>query len=251
MGIGINAAMVGFDLTWILSGILLIPYLVWGIYLLRQRLLYNIELDRAIETFTVVFLILFFFFELTLMRMWLAGSPIKLVFAVLGLFVSALALYGPLMISFGSHLLIDLLMPTGRHDSSVPLYGAAEGFEERGDYEGAAREYMVLARKFPKDLRASLRAADNLAKLDMFEDAAPWFETAFSLAKTDEDALPIVNRLTDIYARRLEQPDDASEVLKEFLERFPQSAYAGSVKDRLNRFRQGPRDSTPPQAQEG
>src|SRR6185295_11700774 len=98
-------------------------------------------------------------FEFTLIKMWLEKDVIKLVFASLALTVSAFTLYGPLLMSFGSHLLVDILMPTGRFNPSVPRYGAAEGFEMRGDFEGAAREFILIARQFPKEVRAPLRAA--------------------------------------------------------------------------------------------
>lgn len=228
--------MVGFDLAWVLSGLLLIPYLLWGIYLLQQRLKYDVELDRTIETFTVVFLLLFFAFEFALIRLWLRNDLVSFVFATLALAISAFALYGPLLMSFGSHLIVDVLMPTGRYNPSVPRYGAAEGFELRGDFEGAAREFIAIARKFPKETRAALRAADNLMKIGRPEVAAPWFEAALESIHDPEEALSVVNRLCDIYAKELNQQAEAHEVLEEYLERFPQSEYAESVRRRLERM---------------
>ncbi|MDZ4858778.1 MAG: tetratricopeptide repeat protein [Candidatus Hydrogenedentes bacterium] len=227
--------MVGFDLTWVLSGLFLIPYLLWGIYLLRQQLVHDVELDRAVETFTFVFLVLFFIFEFTLIKIWLDDSPVALVFATLALVISAFALYGPLLMSFGSHLLVDLLMPAGKHHDDVPRYGSAESFETRGDYEGAAREYISIARQFPEERRAALSAADNLAKIGQAQVAAPWFESALELTKDADEALRIVNRLSDIYVDELNQPQEAREVLEEFIERFPESEYADSVRRRIDR----------------
>lgn len=225
--------MVGFDLAWVLSGLFLIPYLVWGVYLLQQRLVRDVELDRAVELFTVVFLILFFGFEFALIKIWLENDIVSLVFAVLALIVSGFALYGPLLMSFGSHLLVDVLMPTGRYNPPAPRYGAAEGFEMRGDYEGAAREFISIARRFPKEARAPLRAADNLMKIGRPEVAAPWFEAALELIKDPEESLSIVNRLCDIYSNELNQHDEAREVLEEYIERFPNAPYADSVRRRI------------------
>jgi tetratricopeptide (TPR) repeat protein len=225
--------MVGFDLAWVLSGLLLIPYLLWGIYLLRQRLAHDVDLDRTVETFTIVFLLIFFIFEFTLIKIWLEKEILSLVFATLGLAISGFALYGPLVMSFGSHLLIDILMPTGRYNPAEPRYGAAEGFELRGDFEGAAREFINIARKFPKETRAALRAADNLMLIGRPEVAAPWFEAALETIKDPEEALKTVNRLSDIYNQELQQPDEAREVLEEYLERFPMAEYAESVRRRI------------------
>lgn len=225
--------MVGFDLAWVLSGLFLIPYLVWGVYLLQQRLVRDVELDRAVELFTVVFLILFFIFEFTLIKIWLENDYVSLLFATLGLLVSAFALYGPLLMSFGSHLLVDVLMPTGRYLPPAPRYGAAEGFELRGDFEGAAHEFISIARQFPSDARAPLRAADNLMKIGRPEVAAPWFEAALELITDPEESLTIVNRLSDIYSGELAQHVEAKEVLEEYVERFPDSEYADSVRRRI------------------
>ena len=233
---GSETGMVGFDLAWVLSGLLLIPYLLWGIYLLRQRLAYEVELDRTVETFTVVFLALFFIFEFTLIRMWLEKDVVSLVFATLALAVSAFALYGPLLMSFGSHLLVDILMPSGRYNPSAPRYGAAEGFELRGDFEGAAREFISIARQFPKERRAPLRAGDNLMKVGRPEVAAPWFEAALEMLTDAEEALTVANRLSEIYSRELQQDEEAREVLEEFIQRFPESSYAESVRRRIEQM---------------
>lgn len=231
-GVDLNAL----NLPWVLSGLLLIPYLTWGIFLLRQRLVYNVELDRAVETFTVAALIFFFIFEFSLLKVWLEHNPIKLVFSTLGLTASALALYGPLLISFGSHLIIDLIMPTGRFDPSVPQYGAAAGCEMRGDFEQAAREYATVARMFPRDAHAPLRAADNLMKLGQVEQAIPFFAQGLRNVRSSSEALRVSNRLFEIYQRQLEQPEKARAVLESFLERFPDAEYAASVRMRLDRL---------------
>jgi tetratricopeptide (TPR) repeat protein len=232
----IVTGMVGFDFAWVLSGLFLIPYLLWGIYLLQQRLARDVELDRTVETFTIVFLVIFFIFEFTLIKMWLQKDVVSLVFATLGLGISAFALYGPLLMSFGSHLLIDILMPTGRYNPSIPRYGAAEGFELRGDFEGAAQEFIEIARKFPKESRAALRAADNLMKIGQPEVAARWFEAALEQISDPDEALTVANRLSDIYGAELGQGEEAREVLEEYLERFPASSYAESVHRRIERM---------------
>lgn len=225
--------MFEFDLAWIVSGLLLIPYFLWGIYLLRQRLVYHVELDRAIETFTIACLFFFFVFEFTLLKAWLGNSQLKLIFASMGLVASALALYGPLVVSFSSHLVVDLVMPARVYTNHVPQYGVAESCELRGDYEAAAREFAAVARMFPRETKAALRAGENLMKLDRPADAVQWLELALRSLETDEECLPVVNRLFEIYRNKLDRPDDARRMLDEFLDDFPTSDYAPSVKERI------------------
>jgi len=225
-----------FNLAWVVSGVLLIPYLTWGIFLLRQRLVYKVELDRAVETFTLAALIFFFIFEFSLLKMYLANNPIKLVFSTMGLVASGLALYGPLLVSFGSHFVIDLIMPTAHFDPNVPQYGVAAGCELRGDFEAAAREYATIARMFPRDAHANLRAADNFMKADNVELALPHFVQGLRSLASSSEALRVSNRLSEIYQRRLNEPQKAKEVLQSYLERFPNAEYADSVRSRIARI---------------
>lgn len=225
-----------FNFAWVLSGILLIPYLFWGVFLLRQRLVYRAELDRAVELFTIAALVFFFIFEFTLLKMYLGNSPVKLVFSSLGLVASGIALYGPLLISFGSHLMVDLVMPSAQFDPSVPQYGAAAGCELRGDFEAAAREYAAIARMFPKDSHAPLRAADNFMKNDEIDQALPFFQQGLRNVRSSSEALRISNRLFDIYRRNLNDVVKAKAVLQDFVMRFPDAEYAESVKNRIERL---------------
>jgi tetratricopeptide (TPR) repeat protein len=153
--------------------------------------------------------------------------------AVLGLLASLLALYGPMLMSLGSHVLVDAVMPSGTPVSHTPKYGAAEGFEQKGDYEAAAREYMAVARMFPKESRASLRAGDNLMKLDRPEEAVLWLKRGLNFLTDAEESLRVVNRIAEIYLRRLERPEEAKEVFQAYLERYPDAEYAASVRRRL------------------
>lgn len=224
------------SISWVLSGLLLIPYLTWGVFLLRQRLVHDVELDRAVETFTVAALIFFFIFEFSLLQVWLANSPVKMIFSTLGLAASGLALYGPLLASFTSHLLVDLVMPQERFDPNVPQYGAAAGCEMRGDFAAAADQYAAIARMFPKDGHAPVRAADNFMKVAEVEKAIPYFKQGMRNARNASEALRIANRLCEIYQRQLGQTHEAKEVLATFLDRFPDCEYAHSVQLRIERL---------------
>ncbi|MCP4644513.1 MAG: tetratricopeptide repeat protein [bacterium] len=219
-----------YDIPSILCGLLLIPYLMWGVHLLRRRI------SPRGEAATLFGVVLFLIVEMSLLRGWLSHHPVHLILAGLGLVVSSLALYGPILVSFTSHLFTEMVMPRGAPPSNEPPYGAAEGMEMRGDFEGAAREYTALARMFPKLPRPALAAADNFMKTDNPDRAVEWFEKGLALTSSDKEALPITNRLHEVFARILHKPDDARRVLEDYLKRFPDSDHVGRVQCRLDRF---------------
>jgi len=223
-------------LGWIICGLLLIPYLCWGVYLLKVRFQRQEELSVAGEALTFLGLILFLIIEFSFLNLWLRNSPLILILAVVGLLASVLALYGPMLISLGSHMLVDAVMPSGAPQSHTPRYGAAEGFEQKGNYEAAAREYMAVARMFPKEAKASLRAGDNLMKLDRPEEAVLWLRRGLNCISDAEESLRVVNRIAEIYLRRLNRSEDAIEAFNGYIERFPESEYVETVKKRLGRL---------------
>ncbi|GMW02488.1 MAG: hypothetical protein AMXMBFR84_36240 [Candidatus Hydrogenedentota bacterium] len=227
-----------FDAPWIIAGLLLIPYLCWGVYLLRFRLRHHLDFNRATETFTVAALLFFFLLQFSMLHQWLARSPALYLLASLGLIVSGVALYGPIVGSFVSHSLVELVMPGAHADVHEPRYGAGEAFERQSDFENAAREYMAVSRMFPKDATSPLRAADNLVKVERFEEAAEYFEIALGNSNSADQCLRITNRLADLYQRHLNQPADAVGVLEQYLADFPDTEFAESIRARLKRLRE-------------
>ena len=74
-------------IPWILSGLLLIPYLCWGVYLLKVRFQHQTELSVAGRpslssawSSSVV--------QFAVLNMWLSKSPVLFLLAVLGLLAS-------------------------------------------------------------------------------------------------------------------------------------------------------------------
>jgi len=217
----------------VISGVLFVPYVGWGLYTLRLRFRYHEDLPFALEGFTLVGLFLFWVFEVKLMNYWMGTGEFSFIFAVLGLAVSSTALYGHIVISVASQLIVDMVMPGDRRITDEPHYAPAEALERQGDYEGAAREYMVIARVFPKDPTAAIRAGDNFMKVGRSADAAPWFERALKYAPSPQQTLQVANRLSEIYCRHLERPDDARRVLQTYVDRFPEAEYTASVRQRI------------------
>lgn len=217
----------------ILSAVLFIPFAGWGIYTLRLRYSLQVDIKPSIEVFTAIGLVLFYTFELTLLKSAAPPMSSYFILAVLGLFASGAALYGPMMVSLASQALVDQMLPHERSATHEPNYAAAEAFERAGDYEEAIREYKAVARQFPRDAVPMVRIADNLVKRDELSLAAPWFESGLECLDSPDKNLSVTNRLAEIYARQLGRREDAVRVLRNFLERFPDSPYADSVRRRV------------------
>ncbi|MDX9972467.1 MAG: tetratricopeptide repeat protein [FCB group bacterium] len=216
-----------------LSVALLLPYFGWGIYVLRQRLRNDAELNHLLELATLGGLAVFYILEVSLLAEVMAESKILFFFSMLGLVVSSAALYGPMLITLLSDVIVESVMPAGLTPAHEPKYGGAEALERQGDYLGAVKEYMVIARVFPKDPTAAIRIADNLVKLGRLKEAAEWFERGLERIDTPQKSLMVTNRLYDLYQRHLGQPERARDLLEEYLDRYPNAEQAVYVRERL------------------
>ena len=239
-GVEASNRLAEFDLLeWgarILTGAVLVPYLAWGVYTLRVRYRYHEDLPAAAQAATLLALAVFYIVEFYLLGLAMRNMKVYYAFAVLGLAVSGAALYGPLLISMISRVLVDSIMPAERSSTREPHYAPAEALEREGDFEGALREYLVIARIFPKEAIVYLRIGDLYTKLDRPERAVTWFERGLALLDSADKGLRIVNRLCSIYTRQLERPEDAQRLLREYLDKYPAAEYADSVLKRLQRL---------------
>lgn len=212
---------------------LLIPFFGWGIYVLRVQYRYHHELSMTTEFLSLGAVAVIIALEVLLLRSWMRDNDLQFIFSILGLFVSVAALYGPMMVSLFSHLFVEMVMPAHKDAISTPDFGPAEALERLGDYEGAVKECMIIARIFPKDPAAALRIADNLTKLERFDESTQWFERSLVHQEDPDRNLRATNRLVEIYTRRLDRVQEAQRVLMEYLERFPESERADNVRRRL------------------
>jgi uncharacterized protein YhhL (DUF1145 family) len=223
-----------------LSLVLLVPYFVWGIYLLRLRYQFHEELPVKVEVVTLLLLFLYYGVELLILNRWLTSSPVVYLFTVLGFAISGAALYGHMFISLLSRVLVDLVLPNDDLDTVGPRFGPAEALERLGDYEGALQEYLVMARIFPKDAGTCVRVANTYVELKLPGDAAAWYERGLKRVEDDERALTIVNRLCGIYDGELDAPESSIRALEQFLERYGASTHCDRVRLRLVHRRQAP-----------
>lgn len=225
--------MIKFAFISFISTLLLAPYFGWGIYVLRQRLRHDSELNHMLELATFGGLVLFYLIEISFLTEIMRGTPILLFFAILGLVVSSVALYGPMLIVFLSDVILESVMPAGLTPAHEPKYGGAEALERQGDYAGAVKEYMIIARVFPKDPTSAIRIGDNLVKLGCLEEAAEWFERGLARLDSPQKSLLVTNRLYDLYHRHLGQPIRAKELLDDYLDKYPEAEQAVYVRERL------------------
>ena len=215
---------------------LLIPYLLWGIYILRLQFTYREELEAKMKWSTISGVLAFFFIELFVLRKWIGADSTTYLFTTMGLMLSTAALYGHLAVSIASQMVVDFIHPPDDHESHTPDFAPAEALEEIGDYNGALQEYLVIGRIFPKDPDPLLRLADTYMHIDDPENAVIYYEKGVALVLESERALRITNRLFGIYTTTLEQDEAAKEALHQFLKRFPDSEECASAQRRLNQL---------------
>jgi tetratricopeptide (TPR) repeat protein len=218
--------------AFILTEVLLVPYLGWGVYLLRRRLRFQDELSSIVEALTLLGVLLFCALEIAMFRVWLSTDSLGFLFALLGVMVSAAALYGHIAVSFLSKLIVNTFVPEDEGHGDRPRLGPAESLERQGDCEGALQEYLVLARIYPQAAIVHLRTAENLVRLGRFTEAPAWYARALKAAQGPEEALPVVYRLCELYEGELNQPQEVQPVLSGFIDRYPASYEAQLVRDR-------------------
>jgi tetratricopeptide (TPR) repeat protein len=222
--------------AFIASIVLMLPFLAWGIHTLRERYVRHEEISRQTELLSLIGALLFIAFELALVRVWMGDVSVFFAFTALGLVAASTALYGPIFVSYMSRTAVDLIHPQDDRPADEPRFTTAEALESQGDCEAALREYMVIARIFPKDSETAFRVAHVLNELDRYDEAAASFERGLRLATDPERAVLAVNRLADLYRDQLDRPSDAERALRTFLDRFEGSPQAELVQRRVDRL---------------
>ena len=208
----------------------------WGIYGLDRRYRRDEEWPPWIEVLTLAAVVAVVAFELAQLREVMREQMLFYVFAVLGLFVSCVALYAHMAISLTSRLMVEMVVSGDDTVTDHPRFGPAEMLERQKDYEGALQEYLVIARIYPHHPAVHLRVAENLVRLSRPEEATVWLTRALRHVTTDEAALPVVSRLCEVYQYSLKNSDQARAALESFLRRFPDSRHVEEVKAHLERL---------------
>ena len=215
------------------AGLLWIPFIVWGVYVLRLQYKFHEELHTSTKRITAAAVFLFIMFELRTAQVTMQNSPGLFILTVLALLASTTALYGHMFVSMASQMMVDMIHPNQDVAIEQPDYASAEALEEVGDLEGALSEYLVMARIFPRETECILKVAEAYLKLDRVDEAVKYFERALEKSGHDESAYRVTNRLSGIYQRIQDKPDEAKEVLHKFIDRFPKSSYVESAQRKL------------------
>ncbi|MFP6582909.1 MAG: tetratricopeptide repeat protein [Candidatus Hydrogenedentota bacterium] len=216
--------------------LLLIPYVGWGIYVLRRKLIFHEDFHRSVQWGTLVGVILFLVIEMKIVQVPLGAQSGLYTLTTLALLMSTTALYGHLFVSMFSQLIVDIIHPPVEQPAERPDFAAAEALEEIGDYTGALNEYMVIARIFPRDVDPIVKIAETHLELNDIDEAVRYFEMGLKKIDEPQHALGITNRLFGLYHGILNSGDKAKDVLNRYLDRFPESEYADSVRGRLERL---------------
>lgn len=207
-------------------------FVIFGTWTLHKRFQKHEEWSLRNQSFVLLGVALFYLLEIPTLRFMMHESIVQFIFTLLGLLVAGLALYGHIAVSLISRLMVEFLIPDNPAAAATPRLGPAEALERQGDWGGALHEYYILARIYPNNAMISVRAANNLLRLDRHEEAISWFERAIKYTNKAEDNLALVRRLCDTL-ETLNQPDKARAALREFTERFTSHETAKQIADQL------------------
>lgn len=194
-------------------------FLAFGTWSLHKRFQKHEEWSLRNQMLVLLGVALFYLIEITTLRIVLHESVVQFIFALLGLLVAGLSLYGHILVSVISRLMVEFLIPDNPDAATTPRLGPAEALEQQEDWEGALNEYYILARIYPRNAMICVRAANNLLRLNRNEEAVAWFERAIKYTDKPEDNLILVRRLCDTL-ETLHQSERINEVLHCFAERF-------------------------------
>lgn len=213
-----------FDITspllYLATGTALFAFVFFGVWSLRQR--FRRYEEWAVRTQAVVLLAVFAFYtvEIKALHLLLVGEPVYFIFSLLGLLVAGLALYGHILVSLLSRLMVEMVLPDNPEKYHVPRLGPAEFLEHEQDWEGALNEYYVLARVYPGNALVYGRIANNLLRLERPAEAVKWLEKSLEASAKPKDALVVLRRLWDTCSE-LDEHQKAKEAVLAFTRRFP------------------------------
>ena len=213
-----------FDITspllYLATGTALLVFVLFGVWSLQQR--FRRYEEWALRTQAMVLLAVFAFYtlEIKALRLMLVGEPVYFMFALLGLAAAGFALYGHILVSLLSRLMVEAVVPDNPAHYGIPRLGPAEILEHDEDWEGALNEYYVLARVYPNNALIYGRIANNLLRLERPGEAVRWLERSLEATDQPRDALVLLRRLWDTHAQ-LGEHQQAREAVLAFTRRFP------------------------------
>jgi tetratricopeptide (TPR) repeat protein len=222
----------------LLVPIFLVPFFGWGVYSLQKRFRDHEEFSVVTEAVTVLLLLFFYAFEMAQLRSMMQGNALLHIFSLLGLIVFGAALYGHMIVSLTSRAIVGMLSPGDPDSPDQPRLGPAEMLERQHDFEGALREYLILARIYPKNPLIYGRIANTMMRLERPAEAVQWLHRALRFITNEDHYLSAASRLCDLYKNDLGDPGSARRVLQDFLDKFPETASRAAIESRMERIGQ-------------
>ena len=113
---------------------------------------------------------------------------------------------------------------------------AAETAKRRKDFQKAAAIYKEESDENPSDVETRRRLAEVLVELKRFDDAIGELEEGISLCQEDDSGSSLMLRMADIIERDLGEKERSARVLRDLIERYPNSYYAKFARERLQRM---------------
>lgn len=211
-----------------------------GIWSLHQRFKEHKEWTLRTQALVLFIVLFFYIIEISTLRSLLIGENVYFIFAFLGLLAAGLALYGHIVVSFFTRLLVDLVAPDNPANASIPRLGPAEILEHEQDWEGALNEYYVLAHIYPGNAVIYTRIANNLLRLGRSREAAQWFERSIQYTQNPGDALVLLRRLWDVYEQAGEHAN-ARQAAFRFIHRFPDYEASPLLLEQLSGGKKSPK----------
>lgn len=206
---------------YVSGGVILTLFLGFGIWSLHVRFHLQQEwsVRRQIAVLGVV--LLFFGYEIIMVRQLIRDDIALFIFTLLGLLVAGMALYGHLAVSLLSRILVELILPDYPGISSTPQLGHAVRLEKQGDWEGALQEYFVLVHIHPGNPAVLARITANLICQKRYTEASHWFDRLVTYAEHPDDARALLEQMAAAFTDEKDQPLLRNGMLR-FLQRFPQ-----------------------------
>jgi tetratricopeptide (TPR) repeat protein len=162
------------------------------------------------------------------------GSPLTLVLIVIGLCGLMAALYAPFLANLLGTSVTDFIYPTG--GGEVKSYDIAEKLTVEERYTEAIAEYERVIGEDPEDVVPRVRLADVHCRTKRYDLAVQALNEALELDLPPERWFHIANRLADVLAQDMYEPQKAAAVLSKIARKYPQTEFARYALERIARL---------------
>lgn len=206
---------------YVTGGVILALFLGVGIWSLHVR--FHLQQEWSVRRQLVVLgmVLLFFGYEIITVQQLIQDDIALFIFTLLGLLVAGMALYGHLVVSLLSRILVELILPDHPGISTAPQLEHAAQLEKQGDWEGALKEYFVLVHIYPGNPAVLSRITANLICQKRYTEASHWFDRLVTYAERPDEARALLEQMAAAFTDEKDLPLLRNGMFC-FLQRFPQ-----------------------------